>query len=218
VDTSDTSSASETSDTLSDSETSNSCDAEYYTDAVETISPSNYEQSYYLYIQSILPIEKIKKVLKSAKKLVPKVLYCIYRLSKTNDTYALLRFNEPVTDSDTLEIKRGLTGTGSYVYFPHQRVELVIDFMDRNASVSSSFVIDGECDLNITSILKYKAIARDLVKKNNMCGIETTPNLIRDKIIRTYLDETKTRFDIGDFLDKFGYYGLRLSKYMSDGK
>lgn len=188
---------------------------DYYTETIDVVDPLQKEFCKWLYIYTPIEIDRIDEKINNAIKLRNKIEYYISRLDKDKKYSVLIKFKEDVDDNELTELRIEFRNTYSYVYFPYHRFDLILDYMNTNSFSDSKFVITGDCKLDIDSILRYKQIARDLVESNTNLGIHTTPEVIRDKIIRTYFNEHSINHvvnDKEDFMDKFGMYGIKLIK------
>lgn len=197
------------------------CEPEFYSETINTIDPLQEDYSRYLYMQTPLGIDRIRQHISNAKKLQPKIQWYICRLSHDNKYFVLVKFTEEVDENELAEIKNEFRNTDSYAYFPKPRFDLILDYMNTHASAESNFIIEGDCKLDIESILIYKKTIRDLIENNINCGIYTTDDTIRDKVIRTFIDRSKmnaTEINIQEFIDKFGYYGLKMLNKLNLGR
>lgn len=195
-------------------------ECDFYTETVDIIDPLQREYSSWLFIQTPLTLEKVKQTFKNAKKLHPKILYYIIRQNNEKKYDVLVKFKEDVDENEIMELRAEYKNTYSYVFFPYPRFDLILGYMETHAAPGSEFLIDGEykCDLDIKMILKNKKIASDLKEENTRRGYDTPGNVILDKLIRVYIDENGgpeqalSIIKTGDFLDKFGKYGVECVK------
>lgn len=197
---------------------------DFYIESINSVDPLQKEFSKWAYIQSMIPLDDIKLRINKAHRLKKKIEYYICRLDKEKKNNILIKFKEEIDENELTELKSEFANTYSYVYFPQDRFDLILDYMNSKAEINTEFIIinvQSICDLNIVKILSMKQIARNLVNSNAKLGYNTTSKMIIDKLIRTYLDENLTSgkvIDLSDLMDKFGLYGYKFLTMYSNIK
>ncbi len=189
---------------------------DFYLESVDSIEPLQKEFSMWGFIQTVFSSDEIKNKINRVHKLKKKIEYYICRLDKEKKNNVLIKFSENIDENELIELKLEFANTYSYVYFPYNRFDLILDYMNKKAEINSDFIVvsvNSDCNLNINQILLKKQMARTLFDNNMLHGYNTTSDIIRDKLLRSYIDDNlfagKT-IDINDLMDKFGVYGYQF--------
>lgn len=200
-------------------------DINYYTETIESIDPSREDTCNWLYIQTPLEYNEMKTRLDNVMKdleQVTKVLFTLIKKDKTDKHHIIMKLDNHIHERDITNARIEFRNTYSYVYFPENRFNLMIDYLV-GISDDATFETHGDCDFDIESIISIRKDVGNLIETNDKFGYDTPQRVIDDYLAyrfimkhcdiqkfpdkKTYLN---TLIQMG-FLELFGSKGLRYA-------